>query len=540
MFATLRHTARLAGIIRILARHDALFVLKVLSIPPALCLVARLLGGRARNSSRPGLRLAAALQEMGPSFIKLGQALSTRSDLFGEIFTADLATLQDRLPPFPGAQARATVEAELGRPLAECVREFDDTPVAAASIAQVHFAITAQGEEVAVKVLRPGIEEAFAADVALFYWLARMSLRGRPQMRRLKPVEAVHMMEKTVAVEMDMRIEAAAASELRDNFADDPDFHVPKVDWSCTAQRVLTLERVNGLRVDDLDGLARVGLEPDRILTITATALFHQVFCDGFFHADPHPGNIFVEDTGGVAVVDFGIMGRLDEKTRIHLAEMLMGLLEGDYTKVADLHFHAGYVPASQSRQDFAQACRAIGEPILDLHLHEISIARLLSQLFQMTEKFEMEVQPQLLLLQKTLLVAEGVGRSLNPRINMWQMARPLIEDWVREHHGVEGRLRSAADELLSLAERLPELLRTVEDVLAGIARNITKNGLKLHPDTVWHMAQDMETPSGGSDNRSDNRFPGRSDGGGFTAGLITGIALVGIAAAALAYFALM
>jgi ubiquinone biosynthesis protein len=536
MFAALRHTARLAGIIRILARHDALFVLKVLSIPPALCLVARLLGGRARNRSRPGLRLAAALQEMGPSFIKLGQALSTRSDLFGEIFTADLATLQDRLPPFPGAQARATVEAELGCPLAECFREFDNTSVAAASIAQVHFAITAQGEEVAVKVLRPGIEEAFAADISLFYWLARMSLRGRPQMRRLKPVEVVHMMEKNVAVEMDMRMEAAAASELRGNFADDPNFRVPKVDWSRTAQRVLTLERVSGLRVDDLDGLARAGLEPDRILAITTTALFRQVFCDGFFHADPHPGNIFVEDTGGVAVMDFGIMGRLDEKTRIYLAEMLMGFLEGNYTKVADLHFRAGYVPASQSRQDFAQACRAIGEPILGLHLHEISIARLLSQLFQMTEKFEMEVQPQLLLLQKTLLVAEGVGRSLNPRINMWQMTRPLIEDWVREHHGVEGRLRSAADELLSLAERLPELLRTVEDVLAGIARNITKNGLKLHPDTVWHMAQDMETPSGGSDNRS----PGRSDGGGFTAGLITGIALVGIAAAALAYFALM
>jgi ubiquinone biosynthesis protein len=243
-----------------------------------------------------------------------------------------------------------------------------------------------------------------------------------------------------------------------------------------------------------------------------------------------------VEDMGGVVVMDFGIMGRLDEKTRIYLAEMLMGFLEGNYTKVADLHFRAGYVPASQSRQDFAQACRAIGEPILGLHLHEISIARLLSQLFQMTEKFEMEVQPQLLLLQKTLLVAEGVGRSLNPRINMWQMTRPLIEDWVREHHGVEGRLRSTADELLSLAERLPELLRTVEDVLAGITRNITKNGLKLHPDTVWHMAQDMESPSGGSDSRS----PGRSDGGGFTAGLITGIALVGIAAAALAYFALM
>jgi len=537
MFAALRHTSRLVGITRILARHDALFVLKILSIPPALRFVAWMLGGRARNTERPGLRLASALQEMGPSFIKLGQALSTRSDLFGEIFTVDLATLQDHLPPFSGAQARATVEEELGRPVEECFREFGNTPVAAASIAQVHFAITAQGEEVAVKVLRPGIEEAFAADVSLFYWLARMSLRGRPEMRRLKPVEAVSMMEKTVAVEMDMRMEAAAASELRGNFADNPDFHVPRVDWSRTAQRVLTLERVSGLRVDDFDGLGRAGLDPDRILATTTSALFRQIFCDGFFHADPHPGNIFVNDKGGVVVVDFGIMGRLDEKTRIYLADMLAGFMAGDYMKVADLHFCAGYVPENQSRQDFAQACRAIVEPIFGLPLHEISIARLLSQLFQVTKKFEMEVQPQLLLLQKTLLVAEGVGRSLNPCVNMWQMTRLLIEDWVREHHGVEGRLRSAADELLSLAERPPELIRTVEDILAGIVQNITKNGLKLHPDTLRHMEQGVETPGG----RSDNRFPGRSDGGGFTAGLITGIALAGIATAvALAYFALM
>ncbi|MBL6934890.1 MAG: 2-polyprenylphenol 6-hydroxylase [Alphaproteobacteria bacterium] len=534
MRAALRHTTRLVGIIRILARHDALFVFDVLSIPPALRMVAGLLG-RRRHMEQPGLRLAAALQEMGPSFIKLGQALSTRSDLLGERFAADLATLQDRLPPFLGSQARATVEAELGRPLAECFREFDDVPVAAASIAQVHFAVTVQGEEVAVKVLRPGIEDAFAADVAFFYWLARMSLRGRPQMRRLKPVEAVGMMEKTVAVEMDMRMEAAAASELRGNFADNPDFHVPRVDWSRTAQRVLTLERVGGLRVDDLDGIAEAGLDPDRILATTTSAMFRQVFCDGFFHADPHPGNIFVNDTGAVTVVDFGIMGRLDEKTRIYLADMLAGFMAGDYTKVADVHFRAGYVPESQSRRDFAQACRSIGEPILGLPLHEISIARLLSQLFQVTEKFEMEVQPQLLLLQKTMLVAEGVGRSLNPHVNMWQMTQPLIEDWVREHRGVEGRLRAAADELLSLAERLPELIRHAEAVLAHMAENITGDGLRLHPDTVKDLARAMGAAAGTPDTSVGN------SGNGFGAGLITGIAVAGIAAAAvLAYFALM
>ncbi|MDP7182908.1 MAG: 2-polyprenylphenol 6-hydroxylase [Alphaproteobacteria bacterium] len=528
MFATLRHTARFVGIIRILARHDALFVIQVLSLPPALRPVKILFGGRRGNVRRPGLRLAAALQEMGPSFIKLGQALSTRSDLLGERFAADLATLQDRLPPFPGEQARATVEIELGRPVEECFHEFENTPVAAASIAQVHFAVTAEGETVAVKVLRPGIESAFAADLSLFYWLARMTLRGRPQMQRFKPVEAVRMMEKTVAVEMDMRMEAAAASELRENFADDPDFHVPKVNWPLTGQRVLTLERVSGVRVDELDGLAHAEIEPDQILRKTTSALFLQVFRDGFFHADPHPGNIFVDNTGRVAMVDFGIMGRLDEKTRIYLADMLTGFLEGDYAKVADAHFRAGYVPASQVQQDFAQACRAIGEPILDLPLHEISIARLLSQLFQVAEKFEMEVQPQLLLLQKTMLVAEGVGRSLNPHVNMWQITRPLIEDWARQHQGAEGRLRLVADELFALAERLPDIVRDVERALAYIARD----GFKSHP----YMAQETERAMNAAAGDSDTSA-GKFGHDGFASGLITGIALAGIAAAAVLVF---
>ena len=447
MRRTAKNIWRLVRVTWILGRYDALFLLTDAKIAPFITWIAGL-APRRRGLGRKGERLAAALQVLGPSFIKFGQALSTRPDLIGEEVASELSELQDRLPPFSGRAARQIVERELNQPLDTLFAEFDIEPVAAASIAQVHLATTAQGKEVAVKVLRPGIEEAFAADVSFFYWLARMTLRGRPQMRRLKPVEAVAMMEKTVAVEMDMRMEAAAASELRSNSAGDPDFHVPRVDWQRTAQRVLTLERVDGIRVDDMDGLARAGIEPNRIIAITTAALFRQVFRNGFFHADPHPGNIFVDDAGGVTVVDFGIMGRLDEKTRIYLADMLMGFLEGDYRKVADIHLRAGYVPESQSRQDFAQACRAIGEPILGLPLHEISIARLLSQLFQVAEKFEMEVQPQLLLLQKTMLVAEGVGRSLNPHVNMWQMTRPLIEDWVREHHGVEGRLRSAATAL--------------------------------------------------------------------------------------------
>jgi ubiquinone biosynthesis protein len=281
---------------------------------------------------------------------------------------------------------------------------------------------------------------------------------------------------------------------------------------------------VSGVRVDELDGLAHAEIEPDQILRKTTSALFLQVFRDGFFHADPHPGNIFVDNTGRVAMVDFGIMGRLDEKTRIYLADMLTGFLEGDYAKVADAHFRAGYVPASQVQQDFAQACRAIGEPILDLPLHEISIARLLSQLFQVAEKFEMEVQPQLLLLQKTMLVAEGVGRSLNPHVNMWQITRPLIEDWARQHQGAEGRLRSVADELFALAERLPDIVRDVERVLACIARD----GFKPHPD----MSQETERAMNAAVGDSDTSV-GKFGHDGFASGLITGIALAGIAAAA-------
>jgi ubiquinone biosynthesis protein len=486
MLALLRASRNLARLVQIgltLARHDALFPLE--RVPALLPLFAMLRLLRrtdaARPAARPGERLAAALQELGPSFIKLGQLLSTRADLLGEQFAGDLSQLQDRLPPFSATEARAIVAAEFDQPLEALFQSFDDRPIAAASIAQVHFAVAADGGDVAVKILRPGIEAAFARDLDLFVWLAQLAERTQPALRRLKPVEVVRTLAETVRTEMDLRLEAAAASEFAENFAGDPEFHVPRVDWLRTARRVLTLERVAGIRVDDRAALSAAGHAPEAILAKAARAFFKQVFRDGFFHADLHPGNLFVDAEGAIVVVDFGIMGRLDRKTRYYLADMLLGFLSGNYRQVAEVHFAAGYVPANQSIDAFTQACRSIGEPILGRPLTEISLARLLAQLFQVTEQFAMETQPQLLLLQKTMVLAEGVGRGLAPELNMWTLARPLIEDWMRTNRGIEARLIDAAGEIAAVLERLPRLVSQLEAVSGEWA----ESGLRLHPDSI-------------------------------------------------------
>ena len=479
MRRALRNIRRLLHIAWILARYDALFLLEEARIAPFVTFIVAVAPKR-RRLGRPGQRLAKALQVLGPSFIKFGQALATRPDLLGEEVARDLSELQDKLPPFRGRDARAIVEAEFGRPLDELYRDFSDTPVAAASIAQVHFAVTTEGEPVAVKILRPGIERAFARDLELFYWLAALAERAMPTWRRLKPREAIQTFADTVALEMDLRFEAAAASELRENFADDTDYHVPAVDWQRTSRRVLTLERVAGLRIDEREALIAAGHDPSEILAKSAGAFFHQVFRDGFFHADFHPGNLMVDAKGDIVAVDFGIMGRLDRETRRYLAEMLLGFLTGDYERVAKVHFEAGYVPRTKSKALFTQAVRSIGEPIFGRPMAEISIAQLLGQLFQVTETFAMETQPHLLLLQKTMLMAEGLSRKLSPEENMWELCQPMIERWVRENLGPEARLREAVRDSLDVAHRIPSVIARTERALEAL-----EGGVKLDAETA-------------------------------------------------------
>ncbi len=480
MFRSLRMLLRLLQIARTLARHDALAPLEEAGIAPGLVWLARLLSRRG-TKGRPGQKLARALIDLGPSFIKFGQALSTRADLVGEQVALDLSDLQDRLAPFPAAQARAIIERELDRPLDQLFAALDNEAVSAASIAQVHLAITSDGEEVAIKVLRPGIERAFERDLDLFYGLAELAERTQPKLKRLKPVEVVALFEQTVRLEMDLRMEAAAASELAQNFAGDDSYRVPAVDWRRSSRRVLTMSRIAGIPLDDRDALLAAGHDLEAVLTKAAAIFFKQLFRDGFFHGDQHPGNMSVDGNGNILAVDFGIMGRLDHKTRCYLADMLMATLAGDYERLAAVHVAAGYLPSGAAAATFAQALRSVCEPIAGRPLNEISFARLLAQLLQLTESFDMPVQPQLLLLQKNMLMAEGVSRRLNPELNIWALAQPLIEEWMRENRGPEARLRDGAQELLAGLERLPATLSNLEKSAAELA----SGEIKLHPDTV-------------------------------------------------------
>jgi ubiquinone biosynthesis protein len=458
-----KHTRHLIKIGYSLARHDALFLAEEARIAPLFIRFCKLFRRKNTDNLRNGQRLAAALQDMGPTFIKLGQVLATRSDLIGEEVAADMASLQDRLPPFPFSEAKAIIEAELERPLDQLFTDFNETPVAAASVAQVHQATTPDGRLVAVKVIRPTVKQAFAHDLELFRWLAATLHRRYPQTHRLKLPQVVEMLAQTIALEMDLRMEAAAADEMATHFVNDPDYYIPKIDWQRTAEKVLTLEWLNGIRIDNVTALRMAGHNPDAVLAKSARALFRQVFQQGFFHADLHPGNMMVLEDGRVAVIDFGITGRLDKKTRLYLAEMLQGFLTGDYRKVAEIHIAAGLVPATESVDVFALACRSIGQPILNLPWHEMSVGRLLGQLFGIAEQFKMTVQPQLLLLQKTIVTAEGVGRSLNPTVNMWDLTRPLITDWAKEHYGVRARARETRDLLSDTLHKIPPLLNALE-----------------------------------------------------------------------------
>src|SRR6185503_18553871 len=491
MLSSIRSIRRLILIAITFARHGALAPFEEAMVgaglAPVVLFVIQLMFGRQVGDKRPGERLALALSELGPAFIKLGQVLSTRSDLLGEQVAEDLAKLQDQLPAFSAFQARATIETELGARIEELFSQFDDEPVSAASISQVHYAVTVpddeypEGRQVAVKVLRPGIEEAFRADIELLLWLAYLIERTQPRLKRLKPVEVVQTFAATVSVEMDLRLEAASAAELRQNFAGDPTYRVPDIDWRRTAKRAMTQERLTGIPMDDRVGMLSAGLDVDDVLAKAAAAFFNQAFRDGYFHGDQHPGNMTVGYDGAIQVVDFGIMGRLSKRTRYFLADMLLAFLQRDYAKVAEVYVDAGYLPPAKSVEDFTLALRSIGEPIHGRPLQHISFARVLGQLFSVAENFQMEVQPELLLLQKNMLMAEGVSRRLDPRLNIWTLAQPLIEQWMRDNRGPEARVTQVAEEALFMVRRFPTVMRNMDRLLHHLA----EGGLKLDPEAL-------------------------------------------------------
>ncbi len=479
MIGTFRNIYRGCEIILILARYDALFFLN----NTRLSFLEKLLKPLRKRSSKNltnGQKLLVSLQLLGPSFIKLGQALSIRSDLVGEKVADELKALQDRLPPFPFAKAKSIIESDLG-PLETLFSHFNETPVAAASIAQVHFAKTIEGDDVAVKILRPNIAAKFARDYELLYFLAGLFDFAAPSLRRLRFKEVILKLEETTTLEMDFSYEAASASEYAENFKGDENIRVPKIYWKYSSSNVMTLEKFEGVRIDDLEALRAQGHDIHDILMKSSLLFVRQVLRDGFFHADMHPGNVLIDKDGKICVIDYGIMGRLDKETRIFLAEMLLAFLNRDYRKVADLHFEFGLISRDQDRDLFAQACRAIAEPILGLPQNQISIARLLNQLFKVFDRFKMVTETKFLLLHKTMFMAEGLGRILNPELNFWEVSRELIEEWGAENLGLRARIKTRINDTL-------ECLDNIKKITKSASYTYTENGLILHPSTIEQL----------------------------------------------------
>ena len=445
-------------------------VLAAFDAPPQLRLAARLLGwpfkvlGLRGDPELPPV--TRALSALGPAYIKFGQILSTRPDIVGEEMAQQLKYLQDKLPPFSMDEARASIALELGRPVDEMFEALSD-PVAAASIAQVHRArLRATGADVAIKVLRPGIERAFRRDIDAFYFAARFIEFLAPFARRLRPMDVITHFESVVMAELDLRLESAAASEFHENTKGDTGFSVPLPVWDYSGRRVMTLAWVEGISMSDNAAIDAAGIDRTALGARVLHLFLSHALRDGLFHGDMHQGNLKVSQAGGIIALDFGIMGRIDAYTRRVYAEILMGFIARNYRRVAEVHFEAGYVPADRDVEEFALALRAVGEPIFGMDATRISMSRLLSQLFEVTERFGMETRTELILLQRTMVVVEGVARGLDPAINIWQVARPVVEDYVKKNVGPVALLRDMAQAGRILARFGPRLPRLIEDAL--------------------------------------------------------------------------
>ncbi len=444
--------------------------LVALDVPPRLRFAARMLGWPFKwlgLRGDPGLPpVTRALTALGPAYIKFGQVLSTRPDIVGDELAMQLKYLQDQLPPFSTDVAKAMVADELRLPVDEMFSSFSE-PVAAASIAQVHRATLREtGQDVAVKVLRPGIERAFRKDIDAFFFAARTIEFLSPASRRLRPLDVITHFEGVVLGELDLRLESSAASEFAANTKNDAGFQVPKILWELSGRTVMTLDWAEGINLADNAAIDAAGLDRRALGARVLQLFLSHALRDGFFHGDMHQGNLKVAANGNLIAYDFGIMGRIDEYTRRVYAEILMGFIAKDYRRVAEVHFEAGYVPPDRDIDEFARALRAVGEPIFGLDATRVSMARLLSYLFEVTERFGMETRTELILLQRTMVVVEGVARSLDPQINIWQVAKPVVESYVARNLGPLALLRDMAKTVRILGRFGPRLPRMVEAAL--------------------------------------------------------------------------
>ncbi len=490
MLSAVSNGFRLARAAFVMAREGVFATVDASLAPPPARLPLRLARMIARRDTRNRAeRISMALMRLGPSYVKFGQFLATRPDIVGQDVARDLERLQDRLAPFPLAEAKAIITANLGQDCDQIFAELSE-PVAAASIAQVHKAVIADssgGQVMAVKVLRPGVEKRFRRDLGHFYFAARLADRFAPEAKRLRPVEIVDVLAQSVAIEMDLRLEAAALSEMAENTKGDKGFRVPKPDWERTAKDVLTMQWIDGISLHDQARIAAAGHDPVALGRNVIQSFLRHAMRDGFFHADMHQGNLMIDPEGNLVAVDFGIMGRLGLKERRFLAEILYGFITRDYRRTAEVHFEAGYVPARHSVEAFAQAIRAIGEPIHDRTADQISMAKLLTLLFEVTEIFDMQTRPELVLLQKTMVVVEGVARGLDPKLDMWKTAEPVVREWIEQHLGAAGMLAEAGGGVAALgraAMKIPSLVERGERLVSELERTAGQ-GVTLSPQSI-------------------------------------------------------
>ena len=457
------HILRLLKWGRVLARHGALRIIEDgRNTPPQvrrLCRIARL---GTIQPAEPDY--AAAFREIGPAAIKLGQALATRPDLVGMEAARNLLTLQDKLPPQPFDKVRAVIEGSLEAPLEQFYAAFDETPVGSASIAQVYRATTHAGRDAAVKVLRPGVREKFARDIETYEWAAAHLEALGGEASRLRPRLVIANFKRWTLRELDLRREAASASELADAMRANPGYRIPGIDWDLTTGQVLTIDWIDGVKISDFETLRAAGHDLPALARRLVLTFLQQAIAAGYFHADMHQGNLFVEPDGTIAAIDFGIMGRIDRRARQWLAEILYGLTTGNYRRVAEIHFEAQYVPAYHSVDEFATALRAVGEPMRGKPVSELSVGQMLDGLFAITRDFDMATQPHLLLLQKTMVMVEGLATLLDPEINMWDVSGPYVRDWIRDELGPEAMIADRIREDTQTLLRLPDLIRRIED----------------------------------------------------------------------------